>query len=324
MSTKTIILSSLILGTLMSTPAMAERVPRAGKADARVKTLTYHDNDVYRLRGAYGYTTTIEFSAKETIETISLGDSEAWQIVKPKQQPNILFIKPLEENADTNMTILTSKHMYTFDLSAGRAASSQSPSLAFRIKFIYPEEQTLELASFADKSASFNPLTGSPANEWNFDYTYSGDKKLRPERVFDDGGFTYFLMKDVDVMPAVFLVDTHGNESIVNFNVQGKYLVVNRTGGQFTLRDEDYATCIFNESYKDSKKDRIGKQKSIIPVETVEPKKPKKITSKVKAKSDPISLQNQSLNESDDGWATSFLSYVGSHTQDVSSDNLNR
>ena len=320
MNTRTIILSSLILGVLISSPAMAERVPRAGKADARVKTLTYHDNDVYRLRGSYGYTTTIEFSGKETIETISLGDSEAWQVIKPKQQPNILFVKPLEENADTNMTVLTSKHMYTFDMSAGRAASSQSPSLAFRIKFIYPEEQTLELASFADKSASFNPLSGTPTTEWNFDYSYAGDKKLRPERVFDDGAFTYFLMKDVDVMPAVFLVDKNGNESIVNFNIQGQYLVVNRTGGQFTLRDGDYATCIFNESYKDVR----GKQKTVAPIETVEKKKPKKVTSKVKAKSDPIKLQEQSLNEGDEGEGFSFLSYLSEHTKDVSSDNLNQ
>lgn len=320
MSTRTILLSSLILGVLISPPAMAERVPRAGKADARVKTLTYHDNDVYRLHGSYGYTTTIEFSGKETIETISLGDSEAWQVIKPKQQPNILFVKPLEENADTNMTVLTSKHMYTFDMSAGRATSSQSPSLAFRIKFIYPEEQTLELASFADKSASFNPLSGSPATEWNFDYSYAGDKKLRPERVFDDGAFTYFLMKDVDVMPAVFLVDKNGNESIVNFNIQGQYLVVNRTGGQFTLRDGDYATCIFNESYKDVR----GKQKTVTPIETIEKKKPKKVTSKVKAKSDPIKLQEQSLNEVDEGAGFSFLSYLSEHTRDVSSDNLNQ
>ncbi len=320
MSTRTILLSSLILGVLISPPAMAERVPRAGKADARVKTLTYHDNDVYRLRGSYGYTTTIEFSGKETIETISLGDSESWQVIKPKQQPNILFVKPLEENADTNMTVLTSKHMYTFDMSAGRAASSQSPSLAFRIAFIYPEEQTLELASFSDKSASFNPLSGAPSTEWNFDYSYAGDKKLRPERVFDDGAFTYFLMKDVDVMPAVFLVDKGDNESIVNFNIQGQYLVVNRTGGQFTLRDGDYATCIFNESYKDVR----GKQKTVAPIETVEKKKPKKVTSKLKAKSDPTKLEDQSLNEGNEETGFSFLSYLSEHTKDVNSDNLNQ
>lgn len=320
MSTKTILLSSLIFGVLISPPAMAERVPKAGKADARVKTLTYHDNDVYRLRGSYGYTTTIEFSGKETIETISLGDSESWQVVKPKQQPNILFVKPIEENADTNMTVLTSKHMYTFDMSAGRAASSQSPSLAFRIRFIYPEEQTLELARFADKSASFNPLSDSPATEWNFDYSYAGDKKLRPERVFDDGVFTYFFMKDVDVMPAVFLVDKEGHESIVNFNIQGQYLVLNRTGGQFTLRDGDYATCIFNESYKEVR----GKQKTLTPIETIEKKKPQKVTSKVKAKTDPIKPQEQSLNDGDEGAGFSFLSYLSEHKKNVSSDNLNQ
>jgi len=159
---KTILLSSIGLCLLASSPAIAERIPRSGKADARIKTLTFHENDVYRLRGAYGYTTTIEFSEKEQIETISLGDSEAWQVIKPKQQPNILFIKPLEENADTNMTVLTSKRMYTFDMAAGHATTSQSPTLAFLIKFIYPEEQTLELASFADKTHYLLILSHQP------------------------------------------------------------------------------------------------------------------------------------------------------------------
>lgn len=313
---KTILLSSIGLCLLASSPAMAERIPRSGKADARIKTLTYHENDVYRLRGAYGYTTTIEFSEKEQIEKISLGDSEAWQVIKPKQQPNILFIKPLEENADTNMTVLTSKRMYTFDMAAGHAATSQSPTLAFLIKFIYPEEQTLELASFADKSASFNPLASTPASEWNFDYSYAGDKKLRPERVFDDGAFTYFYMKGVDVMPAVFLVDKNGNESIVNFNVQGEYMVVNKTGAQFTLRDGDYATCIFNESYKGG----TGKQHPAAKVETLTEKKPKKSTSQLKAKSDPVDLSAK--GEESENW--SFLSYLSSHTQSPNAKTFNQ
>lgn len=314
---RTLVLSILIIGGLTS-PAFAERVPRSGKADARVKTLTYHENDVYRLRGHYGFTTTIEFSPKERIETISVGDSEAWQIIKPGQ-PNILFVKPLEENAETNMTVLTSSRVYTFDMSAARAASPASNALTFRIKFIYPEEQSLELANFTGKSSSFNPLSGTPATEWNFDYSYSGDKRLRPERVFDDGAFTYFLMKNLDVMPAAFAVDQNGNESIVNFTVQGKYLVINRVGAQFTLRDGNTATCIFNESYEQVK----GKQVSIVPIETLEKKKPQKATSTVKKKSTPEKLSKNNVELLREEDTSSFFSFLDM-TASVDSSKLNQ
>lgn len=50
-------------------------------------------------------------------------------------------------------------------------------------------------------------------------------------------------------MPAVFSVDENGNERLVNFNLQGQYLVVSGVGSQFTLRDGDTATCIWNDAY---------------------------------------------------------------------------
>jgi len=117
-------------------------------------------------------------------------------------------------------------------------------------------------------------------------------------------------------MPAVFLVDKNGNESIVNFNVQGEYMVVNKTGAQFTLRDGDYATCIFNESYKGG----TGKQHPAAKVETLTEKKPKKSTSQLKAKSDPVDLSAK--GEEDKNW--SFLSYLSSHTQSPNAKTFNQ
>jgi type IV secretory pathway VirB9-like protein len=165
-------------------------------------------------------------------------------------KPNIMFIKPLEEDAATNMTVITDKRMYTFELTASQAYSHRSPDLTFRLKFHYADDATQELAYIGSVSqAHYNPLEGTDATDLNFDYSYSGSKRLRPVRAFDDGVFTYFQFEDFDVMPAVFAVDENGNERLVNFNVQGKYVVVSRLGSQFTLRDGDTATCIFNEAF---------------------------------------------------------------------------
>ena len=80
---------------------------------------------------------------------------------------------------------------------------------------------------------------------------------------------TYFQFKKNDVTPAVFAVDESGNESLVNFTIQGQYLVVERIGRQFTLRDGKAATCIFNDSYKEES----GTQAKDAPIKLLEEKK---------------------------------------------------
>ncbi len=248
---KLLLTTALVL--CITNPAMADRAPHAGSADARVKTLTYHSSDVYTITAHYGFSTVIEFARGENIDAISLGDSEAWQIVNPPQG-NLLFIKPLLDNANTNMTVITDQHIYTFELSARKAQSHKSKRLSFRIKFQYPELMDIELANIGKSknngfaSKEFTP-SSVPAEEWNFNYSYAGSKRLRPTRAFDDGVFTYFQFSKNSAAPAVFSVDENGNESIVNYSMRGKYLVVETLARQFTLRNGNTSTCIFNDDY---------------------------------------------------------------------------
>lgn len=117
MKLKTLLIAAISIAVLAAGPAYAGKDPRPGSADSRIKTFTYHETEVYQLKGHYGFSTVIEFSPRERIETVSMGDSEAWQVLPTKSRPNILLIKPLEENAQTNMTVMTTKRIYTFDRS---------------------------------------------------------------------------------------------------------------------------------------------------------------------------------------------------------------
>lgn len=276
MNRKKLVITGLLLLCITVVPALAERIPQAGTADARVKLVAYHDNDVYKLKSHYGFTTVIEFSPKEKIETVSVGDSEAWQLVKPSRQ-NILFVKPLEQNANTNMTVLTSKRIYTFQLSAEKTDTAESDDLTFRLRFTYPDDGGAGLFEFSNAEEPKDSVDPAVAvKNMNFNYSYSGAKSLQPERVFDDGKFTYFQFKSLSVTPAIFKVDEKGNESLVNFTVQGENLVVERTARQFTLRDGDIATCIFNESYVRP----AGKESAVVPVGKIKENKTAAITAK--------------------------------------------
>jgi len=291
-------------------PSHAGKKPRPGSADARVKTIVYNEHEVFSLNAHYGFSTAIEFSSRERIETISLGDSEAWQVMKPNR-PNILFIKPLEENAQTNMTVLTSKRIYTFELSADEAGSYYSEDLTFRLKFRYPAETDRQLANIGNFASSYDPLSHAEPTSLNFDYSYSGSKRLRPVRAFDDGTFTYLQFNDFEVMPAVFAVDETGHERLVNFNVEGKYLVIANIGRQFTLRDGDTATCIFNDDHP-APPDEMTKE--IIPVAQMQEKEFEM------ASGIPIPGQKPSFGEDEDD---GFFGKLANYFEAPSTKNLN-
>jgi type IV secretion system protein VirB9 len=168
------------------------------------------------------------------------------------------------------MNILTNQHIYSFRLAAEKATSADADDLIFHLRFAYPDDKDAGITNYSAPEPTAS-ATGPELNakNLNFKYSYKGDDALKPERVFDDGKFTYFQFKALDTTPAVFLVDEKRNEKLVNFTTEGPYLVVERTGRQFTLRDGDIATCIFNEAYVQS----TGKQGSPTPLGTIKPKK---------------------------------------------------
>jgi type IV secretory pathway VirB9-like protein len=107
-------------------------------SDSRIKTLVYNPNEVFTITTHYGYQANIEFGAREDIETVSVGDRVGWQIVPAGRR---LFIRAMEENAHTNMTVITNKRAYQFDLrSSASDAVYGSEELVYVVRFFFPDE----------------------------------------------------------------------------------------------------------------------------------------------------------------------------------------
>jgi len=111
--------------------AVAE-VPIA--TDSRIKTYVYNRNDVYLLVISSGFQSSIEFQEGETINTLSLGDQFSWSLTPIA---NRLFIKPMEDNVRTNMTVITNLRTYQFDIASKSDAESDT-DLAYVVRFYYP------------------------------------------------------------------------------------------------------------------------------------------------------------------------------------------
>lgn len=126
--------ASILCAWLCVAPAHAS-VPIV--ADSRIKTLVYNENEVYSITTHYGYQANVEFGNNETIEAVSVGDRVGWQIVPAGRR---LFVRAMEENAHTNMTIVTSKRAYQFDLhSSSSNAVYGSAELTYVLRFYYPD-----------------------------------------------------------------------------------------------------------------------------------------------------------------------------------------
>ncbi len=248
----------LFLCIAISFNANALKIAKDGKIDPRNKLFTYSARDVYQINAHYGYSSHIIFSEKEVIKHVSMGDSLAWHIIP---SGNNLFIKPIEDKADTNMTVLTNLRSYNFELKSFKAKNIKDSRLTFSVAFRYPEEELKEqleseLVVLQEKRRQYNykneeiiPNREIAPENWNFEYSKKGDDKLSPASIFDDGEFTYFKFAENTDIPAIFLVDENKKETLVNYHVRGKYIVIQRIGSQFILRHSGLATCIFNDAY---------------------------------------------------------------------------
>ncbi len=229
-----------------STSVFAAQMPRYLGSEKKFRGYIYNPNDVYRYIGHYTYQGFVEFEADETVSTISMGDPSLWLF---QYLGNRLFLKPVgEDNSETNMTVITNKRVYHFELVAKEAKSINDKDLIFVAKFVYPDEKDKNIVEFPKVAISDEPDMRD-LSIYNFNYQYTGEGSIAPVKVFDNGEFTYFqFTKKNAEIPAIFTVDSAGFESLVNFRSAGSYIIVERVAPQFTLRSGEDIVCVYNST----------------------------------------------------------------------------
>lgn len=233
-----------LVNGLTGSMAYAEVAPRAVRADERIRTVAFQKDNIIQLPGMMGVSTMIVFNDDEQIATVAMGDSLAWQAV-PDQAKKLLFIKPLEADAVTNMNVATSKRIYNFMLRGAKEGNSRLAVI--KLRFTYPDDEfsarELEQAKI---NASMPNLRAAGENPEliNRNYGYRGSLENKPVSVFDDGTKTFFEFSGES--PAIFAVKSDGTETLINYRREGKYVVIDKVNAQWTLRNGKIATCVYN------------------------------------------------------------------------------
>lgn len=224
-------------------------VPKAGPKDYRVKFVDYNADEVFRVKAFYLRNLRIQLAPGEQVVDIGIGDPVAWDHVP---SGNNIFLKPKYENATTNMSVVTNRRTYEFELHASKPPKSGDyVDLTYAIKFRYPEEAAaLQLAEQRRKEAE-GLLDTDPELDQNTNWNYwvQGSESLSPDRAYDDRRFTYLRFSHNKDMPAVYAIDETGSEALVNTHVEGDFIVVHKIAQQFVLRRGSMVACVFNKSY---------------------------------------------------------------------------
>ncbi len=236
----------LIFSIFLPTNAYAELLARPGRLDPRIRSLPYSAEQVFQVTGTYGLVTTILFGSDEEIAQVVAGDTISWQILTSADRRS-LTLKPMEKDAMTNLSVVTSKRSYSFDLRVNDSKAMQNQT--FKLKFTYPEDAglkgTAEMWRQAQDAARNPNIKNIRRDKVNYDYGFKGSDTAKPLWVFDDGLKTF--MKFTGEIPAIFIVDAKRRESLVNYRREADYVVIDKVSRQWSLRygTED-ETCLFN------------------------------------------------------------------------------
>ena len=215
------------------------------QADSRLQEVFYDEFSVVTLPGRVNVQASIIFGDDEVIENVAIGNSQSWQVT-PNKRANILFVKPLEPRAATNLTVVTSKRTYLFDLVASPTAKP-----VYVLRFDYPPEPEAspvpqgEVAEAATEAPA-DPFSSVDPADLNFAWSGEGAPALLPERTFDDGEATFLTWTNGRNVPAILVTNAKGDEGPVNYTVRGDTVVIDGVPASIILRSGEESATLVN------------------------------------------------------------------------------
>lgn len=201
--------------------------------DSRIQSVTYNENDVVNVRVKKGAVSVVQLAKDETIKDVGLGDPAAWTVSVRDQ--TVFFRPAVDDNPNTNVTIVTDKHTYPLYLTE----VTSNPTYILRYNYPKPPVTTV----LTEKKY---PCTDGGVI--NGHYQLQGDKSIFPYQIWDDGTFTCMRWTAKQTMPVVYRVDADGNENLVNGNPDNNTMVYYEVNDSFRLRIGDQVATVRSSS----------------------------------------------------------------------------
>jgi len=215
--------------------------PTAAPKENRIVTYNYSPDIIFRLLTLPEMHTHIQLAEDEgVIETPVLGDTMQWRV---SGGPRNLYVKPLRYDLETSLTLVTNKRTYQVQLVSGKSASGDAYQ---KVSFLYPDRD-LEIklrkdaeagAVEAEKVRLADQVVAPNIDPTTLDFGFDieGSASFKPTAVYTNGKFTFLVMPETQDSPAVFVLDEANNPSLINYQVKGRMVVVERAAQRLLLK----------------------------------------------------------------------------------------
>ncbi len=247
-------LKSVVETAPSADPADPRRRVGAANAAARVQPVRdgfinaiqqypWSHGALYQVYASPGQVTDIALQEGEQLVgpgPVAAGDTVRWIIGDtisgsgPTARVHIL-VKPTRPDLATNLVVNTDRRTYHVELRA--TASTYMAS----VSWTYPQDQLIALRGANAAAAAAAPVAaGVDVSALSFRYRIEGDRApWRPVRAFDDGRQAFIEFPagiSQGEMPPLFVTGAGGDAELVNYRVQGRYMVVDRLFAAAELR----------------------------------------------------------------------------------------
>ncbi len=235
--------------------ANAETLPTKGLIDQRIRTALYSPDEVYRLYGFVGFHLDLEFEEGETFVALSGGDLGA---LTYSAHDNVLTLKPKVARTEMNLAVSTTKRRYYFEYSATAQEPFFSDSAMYAVRFTYPARHPTAADGLTPEERVRQELARASANRTqNIDYWFCGNPSVRPIAASDDGIHTRLTFAPKRELPALFVKNDDGSESLLNFSLEQGDVIIHRVAARFLVRRGNLTGCIVNKGFVGSG-ERLG------------------------------------------------------------------
>jgi len=212
---------------------------REGYVNA-IQVWPFTDGALYQVYAAPGRVTVVSLQPGEELVTVAAGDTVRWIIgdtvsgAGARRRVHIL-VKPTRPDIMTNLVINTSRRTYHIELRATPATYMAA------VSWRYPQDELIALRAAEAERVRAKPVAGGiDLPSLNFAYRIGGDKVAwRPVRAFDDGRQMFVEFGPsvaTGEMPPLFAVDEKGAAELLNYRVDGRFMIVDRLFDRGELR----------------------------------------------------------------------------------------
>ena len=211
------------------------------ETDSRVRLVQYDANAVVPIVAFMGYHIHFAFAPDEYFTTLGAGNTAALDVAS---EGNHLLLKPKQAMNGTNLTLITTKHVYYLDFKVLARAPKPSEAV-YSVVFQYPSAP-IALGEDHSRDASIT-LNTLPAIS-NRDYWYCGSPELRPVSAVDDGTQMRLTFAPQAEIPALYIHNPDGSESLVNSHVEEDTVIIHHLAAQLVLRRGPLVGCVVNKA----------------------------------------------------------------------------